>query len=268
MRVHHAQLHNESLSTVTLTCSKCGDEFERGEYDVVEAENYFCSYECRKTTGEHSCPKDDCDYTSDSELGIKQHHKRSHDESLTVVEFECDWCQDTVERQRSFVDESEHNFCGVDCRVQWVSDNNSGKDHYDYSRKEVTCDNCGGKFERIKHNRERTESNFCSHDCYGESLEGTWTGEDNPRWRGGYEPYYGPDWHEQRRTTIERDNCECQDCGLTREAHYEKYEEDLHVHHIQPFRTFDDAVDANQLDNLTTLCKQCHAEREAEIVAA
>jgi len=81
-------------------------------------------------------------------------------------------------------------------------------------------------------------------------------GERNPAWRGGYEPYYGPNWEEQRRSALERDGFKCVLCGKRREENGK----DLDVHHIIPFRVFgrERYEEANDLSNLITLCMKCH----------
>lgn len=88
------------------------------------------------------------------------------------------------------------------------------------------------------------------------------TGEDHHRWKGGYELTYGPEWPEKRQEALERDDHECQDCGMDREEHQAVFNYDLEVHHIQPFKTFDDTEEAHQLTNLITLCTNCHMNRE------
>jgi transposase/predicted RNA-binding Zn-ribbon protein involved in translation (DUF1610 family) len=87
-------------------------------------------------------------------------------------------------------------------------------------------------------------------------------GEDNPMWKGGANDYYGPSWYAARRQARERDGYTCQRCGMTDEEHLEEYHQELHVHHIQPFRTFQDHQNANKLDNLITLCRDCHDSLE------
>lgn len=77
-------------------------------------------------------------------------------------------------------------------------------------------------------------------------------GENNPNWKGGYEPYYGPNWRQQRRFARERDNFICQLCGS--EENGRKHD----VHHIIPFRELTDYEVANELENLLTLCSSCH----------
>jgi DEAD/DEAH box helicase domain-containing protein len=75
----------------------------------------------------------------------------------------------------------------------------------------------------------------------------------------------GPDWPRQRELALQRDGRRCRLCGLEEAASRQ-----LHVHHIQPFRAFgwvpgenEAWREANQLDNLMTLCPSCHplAER-------
>jgi len=73
---------------------------------------------------------------------------------------------------------------------------------------------------------------------------------------------YGNDWAEKRGKALERDNKTCQSCGIGRQEHQEKYDSDLHVHHIKPLRLHDTAAEANKLDNLETLCAKCHHEHE------
>jgi uncharacterized protein YjcR len=89
-----------------------------------------------------------------------------------------------------------------------------------------------------------------------------WSGEDNPMWKGGASDYYGPSWQSARRKVRERGEYTCQRCGMTDAEHTAKYGQALHVHHIEPFRTFDDHSKANRLENLITLCRDCHDELE------
>jgi ribosomal protein S27AE len=70
--------------------------------------------------------------------------------------------------------------------------------------------------------------------------------------------YYGPNWDSVRREAIIRDGKECKRCGMRREAHKEKYGQDLHVHHITPLREIGNYLEANKLQNLETLCARCH----------
>lgn len=70
---------------------------------------------------------------------------------------------------------------------------------------------------------------------------------------------YGPSWKRQRDLTRKRDEYRCQVCNRKEEnqAH--------HVHHKIPFRQFSSAEEANQIDNLVTLCPACHRRVETVV---
>jgi len=70
---------------------------------------------------------------------------------------------------------------------------------------------------------------------------------------------YGPNWFKIRKTILERDHFQCQLCSVS------GTEQTLHVHHIIPFRNFVNPNDANQPENLTTLCHTCHDRVEAAV---
>ncbi len=69
---------------------------------------------------------------------------------------------------------------------------------------------------------------------------------------------YGPQWAGLREIVRARDGYRCQNCG--REESGRAHD----VHHRIPFRSFDNAAQANRLSNLITLCQSCH--RRAETV--
>jgi len=87
-------------------------------------------------------------------------------------------------------------------------------------------------------------------------------GENHHNWNGGRVNYYGESWHPQRRRARQRDNCACQGCGISDEAHKEEVGEELHVHHITPLRQFESREEGNKLKNLITLCRGCHDKWE------
>ncbi len=71
---------------------------------------------------------------------------------------------------------------------------------------------------------------------------------------------YGPNWQEQRNRARARDGFACTRCGIPEASGREH-----HVHHIQPFYTFNyvrgqnkNYLTANKLENLQTLCPSCH----------
>jgi DEAD/DEAH box helicase domain-containing protein len=75
---------------------------------------------------------------------------------------------------------------------------------------------------------------------------------------------YGPNWQQQRNAARARDGYRCTVCGAPESAGRQH-----DVHHKQPFRSFgyvpgqNDAYrQANHVENLTTLCRQCHQRVE------
>jgi DEAD/DEAH box helicase domain-containing protein len=77
---------------------------------------------------------------------------------------------------------------------------------------------------------------------------------------------YGPSWPAARRACRERDDFHCAHCGAPEPAGREH-----DVHHRTPFRSFgytpgqnENHLEANALDNLTTLCAACHQRVEAQ----
>lgn len=70
---------------------------------------------------------------------------------------------------------------------------------------------------------------------------------------------YGPHWEKIRDQVRARDHYRCQVCGAQESEHPH------HVHHKIPFRSFVNADQANQLENLITLCPACHRRAEAVV---
>jgi DEAD/DEAH box helicase domain-containing protein len=70
---------------------------------------------------------------------------------------------------------------------------------------------------------------------------------------------YGPNWNTQREQARQRDGYRCQMCGLPEQGRSHD------VHHKIPFRAFSLPVEANQLNNLVTLCHACHRKAESAV---
>ena len=70
---------------------------------------------------------------------------------------------------------------------------------------------------------------------------------------------YGPDWSSLRKNILQRDKITCQICGKSGDV------VTLHVHHKKPLRSFPSFEEANQIDNLITLCLRCHNRAESVV---
>jgi len=124
--------------------------------------------------------------------------------------------------------------------------------------KDVKCDYCGKLSYRKP--AEINDKNFCSRECMGKWNSDNLIGENHPSWLGGWEKYYGSNWTLQAKLARERDKGICQKCGVS-EA---KLGKSLDVHHKQPFREFgvENYKQANNLNNLISLCSSCHSSIE------
>ncbi len=76
---------------------------------------------------------------------------------------------------------------------------------------------------------------------------------------------YGPNWPQQRDAARRRDGRRCTQCGAP-----ERPDRQHDVHHLRPFREFgyvpgqnENYREANQLENLVTLCQTCHRAVES-----
>lgn len=209
----------------------------------------------------YRCPRDGCGFES-TEKGVKLHHAKSHGESLNYITLDCDWCGKSFERVRTEYERYDNHFCSNDCRYEWTEAENGHWDDSHYVTRE--CDWCETQFERIKSWDELNERSFCGYDCANQWMNANWQGEDAPQWEGGYRhnQFRGRDWTERRQQVLERDDYECQSCGMDDADHIEEVGCSLDIHHIVPQREFDDPENAHALDNLVALCKSCHQSHE------
>lgn len=241
MRIHHSRSHGYSVAGEELTCESCGGEYVV-QRDKAE-DSRFCSRECMG------------DWRSETVRG--ENHPR-----YNQVELECHNCGSEFTRAPSLVD-SERVYCSQNCKYEWISENLSGSNHKNYSKVECECYECGETFKRIPSEAEKRERNFCSQDCYWLALRELSKGENNPSYKHGEgEHYYGANWRSIASDARERDDYECQSCRMGLEEHQERFDRVFPVHHVVPFRLFDDKDVANQLANLLTLCCECHMKYE------
>ncbi|MDD3051559.1 MAG: DEAD/DEAH box helicase [Candidatus Cloacimonetes bacterium] len=71
---------------------------------------------------------------------------------------------------------------------------------------------------------------------------------------------YGSDWGKIKQRIKIRDEGKCRNCGRGEGI------PPLQVHHIIPFRSFRNTVDANREENLITLCPSCHHQAEQNVM--
>jgi len=128
------------------------------------------------------------------------------------------------------------------------------------AQSEYNCDYCGKSFKRQDTNATG-EHVFCDVSCKASYQSENHTGPNNPNYKnriGNERLYYGRNWSNQRERCRNRDSYKCQCCGVD-ESELSK---PLDVHHITPFKKFDNVEKANRLDNLISLCRSCHMKWE------
>lgn len=197
-------------------CETCGKELNRARWYVERQQKHYCSKACK----------------------------------WPPVIITCEWCGKQKKVSPSAV--KEHNFCDRKCCRAWQGANGLVAQP---TRVTVACAVCGSTFERQPNQIKRNQKSFCSRECFAIGHQERMEGDKNPAWRGGFDPYYGPNWDRQSRRARERDSHTCQRCGV-KESDLDKL---LHVHHIIPLRAFQrDFRRANALSNLVSLCPSCH----------
>jgi 5-methylcytosine-specific restriction endonuclease McrA len=123
------------------------------------------------------------------------------------------------------------------------------------------CKNCGNTFQIkpwiVRQNRTKSGLRFCTKQCHSEYMKKEKSGEKSSFYVGGITTYRGRGWIISRREAVKRDKGICQRCG--------KYIGDsIPVHHIKPYRLFNSVKEANNIDNLISLCQSCHMKYENE----
>ncbi|MFC6863408.1 homing endonuclease associated repeat-containing protein [Halomicroarcula sp. GCM10025817] len=222
---------------------------EHGKHNSKTLKNRFGSWNSVLQSAE-------LDPTSHSEHW-KDNTPEQAGKSYGSVSVECSYCGQTNERTPSEVRERSRFFCDYDCKGTFMSQQ-TGEESRVWQGGKITirCETCGDK--RQVRPAKVDESRFCSQECMIEWRSEHLSGENHPRYRGGYDRYYGPDWRKQRRRARERDNYRCQSCLMSKQEHEQEYGCVPVVHHKTRFGDFDSYEKANELGNLITLCKRCH----------
>ena len=115
------------------------------------------------------------------------------------------------------------------------------------------CLMCGNNYYINKYtaNNKNKVSKFCSKACKDKYHSINDVGEKSNLYKNGKYQGRGANWYKQRELVRKRDNYICQICGCTPKKK-------LTVHHIKPFDTFNNYLEANKLENLIGLCEGCH----------
>ena len=240
--------------TVAEHCSHCGSDYYPRKYRT----NLFCSRSCankaRASRKERPCPQCNKAFLPPRNHGGQKYCSLAcrDDARRTSRDVACSWCGCRVTRKASRADGNV--YCSKDCERQWRAMHDPrGESHPQWKPRVVRpCGHCGAAVGRLPSQLKGVS--FCSKACEASWRSEHLSGQASPTWRGGYDPYYGPNWRRQRRQILKGEP-KCRRCGTP---------DDLHVHHIRPFRECVDYRKANRIDNLMVLCRTCHTTVEWE----
>lgn len=250
---------------VTITCEVCGDEFSVPPSRSDSAK--YCSSECYGETIQKESGKRDtytCDCCGDEFEALKSRDRKFcsqecvRESQRNRVTLTCPVCGESFD-----VQEGQKDYrvcCSYSCAGKRQSRERVGENHPNYVESVVVeCWACGEDIERKPSLINPYENHFCDHDCYAEYVSEVQSGENHYKWSPDSDSDYGDGWNEEKRETVrERDDYECQVCGIQQGEINEK----LHVHHIRKARKFDDDEKRNATENLISLCRSCHKRAE------
>ncbi len=138
-------------------------------------------------------------------------------------------------------------YCSIGCYRQSIVD--GGTERGTWVKR--PCLFCGAIVKRRRHwVRKRI---FCNPLCAGRYS----TGERSTNWRGGASLRRGSSWRRQSALARERDGLCCRRCGKSQADNGQK----LSVDHVRPWRDCEHEAEANDLRNLISLCRSCHAKK-------
>lgn len=237
LAVHHGAAHDELFPN--RECAACGTDFHS------EHERKYCSEDCRSGTV--------------SFAGENNPNYRGGKETAT-----CDICSDQFAYYPS---EKSGVFC-PDCveTEEWqVVPDHAGEANgrWKGGKEERRCSVCESVVNRYP-SMFSGDVVLCSEECRRDWLSEAFTGESHPNWKGGDVGPYGRGWAAVRRAALERDDHRCVRCGVGRE----ELGRNPDVHHVVPVREFLDepattVADAHTLDNVVSLCVDCHRRADA-----
>lgn len=246
-----------------MKCLMCGEEFTQNSWNQV-----YCSIECVKMAKNKRRKKPiiekECIFCgeifqakrADAFSCGKRDVLHRPNEKIKRVKVICDCCgeyfEQTVSTHNRNKRENRKNYCSQKCMGEAYKD-----------RVEITCSECGKTFQRAKSGYDPNNKHyFCSKECQKKNTDYILSGEEHYNYINGDTSYIrGVGWSKARKETRKRDNYTCQHCGITEE----QLGKQLDVHHIKPYRLFDNSKEANELTNLISLCPSCHHKQEAKL---
>lgn len=212
------------------TCEVCGKDFYKPPCRIKIGKGKYCSKACHN--------------------------------SVMVNRTEC-ICRNCGKNYSVATSQKGKIFCGMDCVRQYnfehrkyrdILNTNNTKQSREYRKRywpERTCETCGKTFEADPEKVARGAGRFCGFGCYWESMRLHQTHEQkNEKMRKNLHKYR---FGGNREKALERDGYRCTMCGIPNS---------LVVHHKdgKGYKSVGFKAMNNALDNLQTLCANCHTK--------
>jgi len=124
----------------------------------------------------NTCPT--CGNEYSSVKGMKQHHARTHGESLSKQEYTCPVCDEDFVKRRSN-SKGEKTFCSRECHQEHTR--KTGIGDMSLSGEHVECETCGEEIYRHPYQLEEDDRHFCSRECKNKGIQG----DGHHYWNGG-----------------------------------------------------------------------------------
>lgn len=224
-----------------MDCPKCGKEF-KNKHGMHT--HYSQVHEGSLAKEQVSCNKCGKKFEKRSYRINKQNFcsQKCFNNQDKKIKRECDYeeCDNIYQAYKYRLEKGKDKCCSFECRNK-----NSRDGEY------FECKTCGEEFYRRPSSVKRSPCKYCSRECKGIDQ----SGKNHYAWKDNQDhvtTYYGG-WEKRRDKRLEKDNYTCQECGS---------EKNLHVHHIVPYKNFEDPFKANKQSNLVTLCEKCHLSYE------
>jgi 5-methylcytosine-specific restriction endonuclease McrA len=149
MRSHHTQAHGKSLCQIKVECAWCDNLFEVHESKKERSERLFCSQDCQTK------------YQRDDDSWRPPVYEGEEHPQYDRIKVDCEQCGDEIGKTPWRLERYERQFCSINCRAEWQSENVVGKDHHQYKGHP---DYYGENWWR-KRREAIEESGHCCEEC-------------------------------------------------------------------------------------------------------
>lgn len=141
MKIHHVEVHNESISGKQFKCTWCGETDRKPPAHLERVEKPFCSPECQhKWRSKNFVGENNPTYNGG-------------------VDAECDYCGSDINKAKIQFEDYDKHFCNNDCHAAWRSKNLTGEKHWNY---EGGSKRYGPGFtEKVKEEVRREQNRKC-----------------------------------------------------------------------------------------------------------